>query len=216
MSLLVEEAPLAVPGVAQQLLKLHPVKVAVGLEHRVIGDAAHHVRIRQSEPHLSRLLIKAGFGDHVAQYLPIKAERIRLFRRQCAAELASDLLQPFVVQLAELLDLDFGTADLGERRTAKAAKDVVDAPDGKACGKQHHDRAHDGAAEPISGGVADSSKHFVQRVEVMPVGLPGKGARIIGIDACPRNRRDFLVKRPFSECKASANRSLSQVWRPTR
>ena len=55
--------------------------------------------------------------------------RLGLFRRQRSADLAADLLQTIVIGLAELLELDFGVADLGEIGAAKAAENVVDAPD---------------------------------------------------------------------------------------
>ena len=92
----------------------------------------HHVGIGQAEPHLPGALVEAGFGNHFTKHLPIETERARLLGRERAAELASDLLQALVIDLPELLDRDFGAADLGERRAAITVKNIVDAPDGKA------------------------------------------------------------------------------------
>ena len=88
-----------------------------------------------------------------------RAERARLVRRDRAAELAAELLQALVVDLAELVDGDLGAADLGDGRAAEAAEDVADAPDREADGDQAEHDAHDGLAEPIAGGLAYTSKH---------------------------------------------------------
>ena len=104
-------------------------------ERRIGGDALHDFGVGQAEPHLPRTLIEPGLGDHFAKHLPVETERLRLFRRQRAADLAAELLQALVVGLAELLDRDFGAADLGERRAAEAAENIVDAPDREARGQ---------------------------------------------------------------------------------
>ena len=99
-------------------------------------------------------------ADHLAKNLPVEAKRGRLIRRQRMAQFPVDLLQTIVIGLAELLDRDFGAADLGQRRAAEAAENVVDAPDRETAGEQRHHHAHDGAAHPIFGGLADTSKHM--------------------------------------------------------
>ena len=70
----------------------------------------------------ARPLVERGFGDQLAEQLPVEAQRPRLVRRDRAAELAAELLQPVLVELAELVDADFGAADLGDRRRAEARK----------------------------------------------------------------------------------------------
>ena len=85
-----------------------------------------------AEPHLLRLLVERGLGDQLAEQLAVETERARLIRRDRTAELAAELLQAVVVDLAELLDRDFGAADLGDRGAAEAAENVADAPDREA------------------------------------------------------------------------------------
>ena len=75
------------------------------------------------------------------------------------AELAPDQLQTILVGLPELLDRNFNAADFGESRLAEAVENIVDTPDRETAGEQRHDHAHCGAAEPIFGGFADTSKH---------------------------------------------------------
>src|SRR5262249_15507273 len=79
--------------------------------------------------------------------------------RQGPPKLAADLLQAILVILPEAIDRDFGIADLGKRGAAKAAKNIVDAPDGEATGEHRHDRCHKAAAEPIFGRFANTSEH---------------------------------------------------------
>ena len=122
------------------------------------------------------------------------------------ADFLADLLQALVVVLPELLGRDFDAADFGKRRTAEAAENIVDAPQREYAREQEHDRSHHGAAEPGSGGVANTSKH--RSGAKMNVGSVRR--RIIGSAALRRNRRDLRVRRLFPACKASANASLSQ------
>ena len=64
-----------------------------------------------------------------ASDLPVEPERPRLIRQDRTAEVAAELLQPVLIELAELLDADFGAADLGHGRLAETAENVADAPD---------------------------------------------------------------------------------------
>ena len=125
--------------------------------------------IGNAEPHLLGPLIEAGLGDHFAEHLAVEAERLRLFRRQRMADLGLDLLHPILIGLAELGGRDFGRADFGQRRLAEAVENVVDAPDRETAGEKRHDHAHDGAAEPVFGGFANTSKHVSNAFELMPV-----------------------------------------------
>ena len=105
----------------------------------------------------------AVFGDHLAEQLAVEAERPGLVGQDRAVQLAADLLQPVLVELAEGIDADFGAADLGDGGGAEAAEDVADAPNAEADGDQAEDHAHDGAADPIGGGFVDTSKHETVR-----------------------------------------------------
>ena len=60
--------------------------------------------VGDAEPQLARPLVERGLGDELAEHLPVEAERARLVGRDRPAELAAELLQPVVVELAELLD----------------------------------------------------------------------------------------------------------------
>ncbi len=183
-----DEALLGVAGVAQKILEPRPVESAAGSpEHRIGGDAPHDLVVGNAEPHLPRALIEPGIHEHFAEHLPVEADLSRLFRRQRMADLMAEALQALVIDAPELVDRDFGAADLGERRAAEAAKDVVDAPDREARGKQAHDHAHHGAAEPISGGFADTSKHFGPGAGVRAGQAAQRGPRIIRSGALAGN-----------------------------
>ena len=110
------------------------------------------------------LLVEHDFGDELADHLAVDAERARLLHGELAAELAAELLQPIVVDLAELLDRDLGVADLGDGRTAEAAENVADAPDREAEHQKADDGGHDDLAEPVGRGFAETSKHAPIRV----------------------------------------------------
>lgn len=164
LPLLGDEALLGVAGAAQELLELDAVELAGRvLERLVAGDALDDFGVGNREPHLARPLIERGLGHHLAEHPSIEADRLGLLGRDRPAGLAAELLHAVVVGLPERLDRDFGAADLGERRAAEATENVVDAPDREARGEEAHDHGHDRAAEPIGGGVADTSKHSFQR-----------------------------------------------------
>ena len=74
------------------------------------------------EPQRPDALVEGEFGDHLADDLPVEPERARLLERDRPADLTADLLQPLVVDLAELLDADLGTADLGSVERPKPRK----------------------------------------------------------------------------------------------
>src|SRR4029079_19053182 len=89
----------------------------------------------------------------------VKPKRTRLIRKDRPADVAAKLLDLVLVDLAELLPLDFIGPHLGDRRRAKAAENVADAPNAKADGDQAQHHAHDRAADPIGGGFVNTSKH---------------------------------------------------------
>ena len=114
---------------------------------------ARDLGVGQAEPQRAGALVERGFGDQLAEQLPVEAERARLVGRDRPAELAAELLQPVVVDLAELLDPDFGAADLGARVDRPKPRKMSPMPQMReADGDQAENDAHDGAAEPIGGG----------------------------------------------------------------
>ena len=98
-------------------------------EHRIVADALGDLVVRQIETEPAHLFVDRGFGQQLAEHRPVQAERARLLGRDRPSHLADQLLQTVVVLLAELLDADFGAADLGQRRTSEALEYVADAPD---------------------------------------------------------------------------------------
>ena len=128
-------------------------------EVRIAGDQLGDVGVGKAEPPVAHALVQRGLGDQLPGQLPVDAERMRLVRRDRAAELAAELLQAVVVELAELVDGDFGAADLGDRIEPEATKNIADAPDGEADDQDTHDGGHDGFAEPGGGGFMHSAEH---------------------------------------------------------
>ncbi len=119
---------------------------------------ARDVAIGETETHLARALIESGLRNHFAKYLTVKAKSA--VGRQRPSEFAADLLQAILVILPKLLDRDFGIADFGKGAAAKAAENIVDAPDGEAARQQRHDCGHDAAAKPVFGGFTNTSEHL--------------------------------------------------------
>ena len=82
---------------------------------------------------VARALVERGLGDQLGEQLPVEAERARLVGRDRPAELAAELLQPVVVELAELLDRGFRCRRPWRRvELAEAAENVADAPDARS------------------------------------------------------------------------------------
>ena len=175
---------LGVAHVAEHRLEPRAVELAGdALEARIVGDLPRDLGVADVEPQCSRPLVEHGFGDHLAEQLAVEAQRPGLVGRDRAAQLAAELLQPVLVELAECVDADFGAADLGDRRCAEALEDVADAPDAEADGDQAKDDAHDGAADPIGGGFVNTSKHETvscclgERPHSRPIGPEYRGGR---------------------------------------
>ena len=145
-----EIARLGIAELADDHLETLRIERAVhALEVRVGQDHAHGLGVGLSEAELPGFLIERRLGDGLLQHLAVEAEGARLLLRQGTAELATDLLQAIIVDLAELVQRNLGVADLGERRLAKAPEDVGDAPDAETDDQYAHDHGHDGLAEPI-------------------------------------------------------------------
>ena len=58
--------------------------------------------IGDADPHAAAELIEPGLRDQLAQHLPIEPQRGRLLGRERTAKLLTELLQAFVIGLAEL------------------------------------------------------------------------------------------------------------------
>src|SRR5262249_55643226 len=93
------------------------------------------------------------------QHLAVEAERARLVGQDRSADLLAEHSQPVLIGLPERLDLDFGAADLGERRLAETAENVANAPNAEAYGNQAEQDAHDRPAEPVGRGFVNTAKH---------------------------------------------------------
>src|SRR5262249_5926527 len=146
--------------IAQEQFKPSPIELTVwGLQLWVGRDAACDIGVGDAEPHLTHALIESRLCNHFAKHLAINAESVSALGRQRLTELAADQLQPILVILPEAIYRDFGVADFGERGAAKAAENIVDAPNGEAAREQRHHRSHDAATEPIFGGFANTSEH---------------------------------------------------------
>lgn len=158
------------------------------LEVRVGQNLRHDVGHRNADPHAAAELIEPGLRDQLGQHLPIDPQRGRLLGRNWTPELLTELLQAFVIGLAELVLLDFGVADLGEVGCAVALKNIVDPPNRETAGKDRQDDGHEDAAEPIFGGFTNPSKHKFQLGQVKNIALPKQGRRIIRMVALRRNR----------------------------
>ena len=181
--------------------------------------SARDLGVADVEPQRLRPLVDDGLGDHLGEQLPIEAERAGLIGQDRAAELAAELLQAVLVELAELLDADFGAADLGDRGLAEAAEDVADAPDAEADGDQAEDDAHDDAAEPIGGGFVNTSKHET-RSSCLDEGeraSHGRLGRNIRTGPIASQLRSDGANRPLARCsRRSANRSQRGAGWPLR
>ena len=158
--LLRHEPLLGVAGVAQHRLEAHAVELAGdAFEGRILGHPARDLGIGHTEPQRPRPIVERGFGDDLAEQLPIEAGGPRLVGQDGAVQLAAELLQPVLVELAERVHADFGAADLGNGGLAESAEDIADTPDAEADGNEAQDHAHDDAADPIGGGFVDTSEH---------------------------------------------------------
>ncbi len=143
-ALLGDEAGFGIAGLADDVLETRAVELAVGaLEARIAGDALGDVGVGDAEPQFGRLFVERRLRHHLAEHLPVEAERARLIGRDRTADLAADLLQTVGIELAELLDRDFGVADVGDRVLAEAAENIADAPDREADDQEADDDEQD-------------------------------------------------------------------------
>ena len=112
-------------------------------------DHPHGLGLGLAEPHPARFFIESCVRNGLLQHLAVEAEGARLFLRQRPAELAADLLQPVVVDLAELVGRNLGAADPGQRRLPKSLEDVGDTPHAETDDQDAHHHGHDNLAEPV-------------------------------------------------------------------
>ncbi len=160
MALLGDEPLFAHADAAQELLEAAAVELAGRTtEEGLFGDLADDHVVGNAKPHLPRELVEPGVIDQADEHRAVDPESLGLFGRNWPPKLPAELLHPLVIGAAELLDRNLRAADLRQRRSPEAPEDVVDAPDGEACGQKAHHHSHDGAAKPIRGGGANSSKH---------------------------------------------------------
>ena len=185
------EALLGEARVPNELLKTRAVELAGRrLERRIVHDLPRDLGVRDVEAKLARTLVERGFGDELAHELLVEAQQLGLIRCDRTAELAAELLDAIVVDLAELGDRDLGRADLRDGGLAESAEDVADSPDRKAYGDQAEDDPHDDPPEPIGGGLAHTAEHESPLVHkgISAAGAPfAAKPRIIGMAALGRN-----------------------------
>ena len=137
------------PGLPDHLLEQGPVKLTVDTPKTLVGDdALRDFLIGEAEPQLLGLFVERGFRDQLADQLPVEADGARLIGGDRPAGLSADALELVGVVLAELIDRNFGAADLGDRIRAEAAENIADAPDREADNEAAHDGAHHGLADP--------------------------------------------------------------------
>ena len=159
-ALFVEEAPLGDLVVAQHHLETRAIELTGRPEQfRIARDPARHLLVADAEPQRLDALVERRFADKLPHQLLVDAHLARLVEGDRAAKLPAELLQPFAVELTELLDRDLGAADPRQARPAETAENVADAPDREADRDQAEHDAHDDPAEPIGGGGANTSKH---------------------------------------------------------
>ena len=160
LALFGDESLLGETGLPDGLLEAHAVELtARRLEAGIGGDAFGDLGVGHLETQVADLLVEHDLGDQLGDHLAVDPERTRLIHRELPAELAAELLQAVIVNLAELLDRDLGMANLGDGRTPKAAEHVADAPDRETEHEKAHHGGHDDLADPVGRGFAETSKH---------------------------------------------------------
>src|SRR5262249_48914257 len=110
-----------------------------------------------------------------------------------APDLALELLELVGVGLAKLLGRYFGVAYRRDGRAAAASENVCDAPDPEADDKKADNGGHDGFAEPIGRGFAETSKHKATTLKRLGKRLGRE--RIIGMHRAPSNHAGLFVRR---------------------
>ena len=135
---------------ADHRLKALRIELAVDtLEVRIAEDEAHGLSVGLPEPQPSRILVKGCLRDRLLQHLAVEAERAGLLRRQRAAELAADLLQPIGVELTELIERDLDVADFCQGRLSESPENIGNAPDAETDNQHAHHHGHNSLAEPV-------------------------------------------------------------------
>ena len=159
-ALLGHEAGLGVAAIANEILEARAVEFPAGIaKSRIAGDPFGDLFVGESEPPVVHFLVKGGVRDQLGDDLPVKTERAGLVGRERAPKAAAELLQAVVVEAAELLDRNLGSANLGGGVLSEAAENVADAPDREADDQQAHDDGHHGLAEPIGSGFVNTAEH---------------------------------------------------------
>ncbi len=131
------------------MLEASTIELAIESPERRVGRYAFgDFRVRKSEMQLLGLLIDCGLRDQLAKQLAIETAGTCFIGRDRPTDLTPQLLEAFIVELTELLDRNFGTADGCNRIETKSAENVADAPDRKTDDEKAHDTGHETFAEP--------------------------------------------------------------------
>src|SRR6202041_1615784 len=148
--LLGDKTLLAVTELPDQALETLRVERTVdALKVRIAEDRLQSFFVRLSKPKPPGLFVECGFRDGLLKHLAVKPERAGLILGQRTAELAADLLQPIIVDLAELLGRYLRASNLGERRLPEASENICDAPNAETDNQDAHHHGHDNFAEPV-------------------------------------------------------------------
>ena len=161
-ALLRDEARFGVAGLADELLETVAVELPGRCREGRIGrDALARSRRRTDpSPSCARILVERRFRDHLAEHLPVEAERARLIGRDRAADPAAELLQP-------LVDSSGGTARspisvlpiLATVERPKPRKMSPMPQIAKLIAISPRSDAHDDVAEPVGRSFVHTSKH---------------------------------------------------------
>src|SRR6516162_3332514 len=129
-----------------------PVELPVGaLESRVRSDSPAYLAVRCGKSELPGPLVDHKIRHDLADDPAVEACRARLVEGNVLADLPAKLLEAVPIEILELIDRNFGAADLGEGRSAEPAENIVDAPDREADNQEPHDDGQDNAPKPICG-----------------------------------------------------------------
>src|SRR5262249_22529733 len=147
------EAGLGVAGITDDLLETKTVELAVrAAKPRIVGNLFGDLRIGERKTERVYAFVEQDLGEYLPDRRAIQARGSRLICADRAADLASILLQPIVVQSPELLDCNFGMPDLCDGGAAETAENVADPPDRETDHQEADNGGHHRLAEPVGRG----------------------------------------------------------------
>ena len=141
---------------------LEPLLIELAIDAakcRILHNPPPDLVVPNAEAQRARALVEGGLRHHLFQDLSIDAQSARLLGRDRATDLALELLQLVRVCLPKLFSRDLGVTHGRDGRAPAAPKNVGDAPDPEADDQEADNGRHDGFAEPIGRGFAQTSKH---------------------------------------------------------